>query len=434
MLKKLLAVVFLLAGAQLASAQFYPVIATAITKGTTLPAKCGIGQVFFKTNATAGSNIFGCTSANTWTLEGGGGGGGATIPATTHIINGDGAGNGADSGIVVANVPLLNAANTFTMPITINPSGSSGIVVLKGATSGGLSLTVPAIAGTTILTFPAGTTDFSSTGGTSQVVKQTSSGGAFTVARLASSDLSDAANIALLNAANNFSANAAASTPPWKLSGTWFSGGSATSTKPQALIECTGATSTGWNTSGTALGINNCSGFAGYMIDLQNNGNTFFNVSANGNLASNGSLTGTDLHMGSGGALVWNSRAIMIAPSSGVIQALNSGFGDVAIIETAGFQSSGTKFTTSGCSISSTTGGATSGKFTLGANNCTATLTLNGASGITAANGWNCDAHDLTAPTIFIGQTSASNTTTAAFTIPVTAGATDVISFSCIGY
>jgi hypothetical protein len=42
--------------------------------GTTLPSTCSVGMSFFKTNATAGSNIYGCTATNTWTVEGGGGG------------------------------------------------------------------------------------------------------------------------------------------------------------------------------------------------------------------------------------------------------------------------------------------------------------------------------------------------------------------------
>src|SRR5579863_6746295 len=39
--------------------------------GTALPATCGVGEAFFKTNAPAGSNIYACTSQNTWTLQGG---------------------------------------------------------------------------------------------------------------------------------------------------------------------------------------------------------------------------------------------------------------------------------------------------------------------------------------------------------------------------
>lgn len=100
----------------------------------------------------------------------------------------------------------------------------------------------------------------------------------------------------------------------------------------------------------------------------------------------------------------------------------------------AGTLSGGTKFTTSGCSVSSTTGGAAAGVFTLGANTCTVVITMNGATGATATNGWSCQAHDRTAPTVLIGGESSSTTTTASITIPAGAGATDVISFSCTGY
>jgi hypothetical protein len=62
---------------------------------------------------------------------------------------------------------------------------------LNGSSSGAITLHAAAAGGTQSLTFPNGTTDFSSTGGTSQVVKQTSSGAALTVARLACADLSD---------------------------------------------------------------------------------------------------------------------------------------------------------------------------------------------------------------------------------------------------
>jgi hypothetical protein len=39
--------------------------------GVVLPGTCSQGQAFFKTNAPAGSNYYACTSANTWTLQGG---------------------------------------------------------------------------------------------------------------------------------------------------------------------------------------------------------------------------------------------------------------------------------------------------------------------------------------------------------------------------
>jgi len=68
------------------------------------------------------------------------------------------------------------------------------------------------------------------------------------------------------------SLNGAASAPPGTFTGTWFTGGTSTTTKPQVLIEPTGATSTAWSTSGTGLGVNAASGFTGSLADLQLNG------------------------------------------------------------------------------------------------------------------------------------------------------------------
>jgi hypothetical protein len=64
------------------------------------------------------------------------------------------------------------------------------------------------------------------------------------------------------------SLNGAASAPPGTFTGTWFTGGTATTTKPQVLVEPTGATSTAWSTSSTGLGVNAASGFAGNLLDL----------------------------------------------------------------------------------------------------------------------------------------------------------------------
>jgi len=68
------------------------------------------------------------------------------------------------------------------------------------------------------------------------------------------------------------SLNGAASEPPGSFTGTWFTGGTATTTKPQVLIEPSGTTSTAWSTNGTGLGVNAASGFSGLLADLQLNG------------------------------------------------------------------------------------------------------------------------------------------------------------------
>lgn len=52
-----------------------------------------------------------------------------------------------------------------------------------------------------------------------------------------------------------------------------------TTTKPHFLIEPAGTTSTGWNTSGTGLGVNAASGFSGNLMDLQVGGTSKFKVS-----------------------------------------------------------------------------------------------------------------------------------------------------------
>jgi hypothetical protein len=79
----------------------------------------------------------------------------------------------------------------------------------------------------------------------------------------------------------------AASNPPASFTGTWFSGGSTTTTKPQLLIEPAGTTSTAWSTSGTGLGINAASSFTGNLIDSQINGVSKFSIDINGNVAAN---------------------------------------------------------------------------------------------------------------------------------------------------
>jgi hypothetical protein len=96
----------------------------------------------------------------------------------------------------------------------------------------------------------------------------------------------------------------------------------------------------------------------------------------------------------------------------------------------AGYMSVGTKFTASGCTNSTTVGGATAGKFSSGTTGtCTVTITMGDTA--TAPNGWACWAADQTTPADIITQT-ASNATTA--TISGTTVTGDVIAFGCVGY
>ncbi len=123
----------------------------------------------------------------------------ASLGTTTTLLHGNAAGvpsfgavalatevsGTLADGSLSANVPLLNAANVFS-----SATGQSvKKLLLPGSSSGTLTVLPAAAAGTSTLTLPGGTTDFSATGGSNQVVKQTSSGGALTVAALTAGDL-----------------------------------------------------------------------------------------------------------------------------------------------------------------------------------------------------------------------------------------------------
>lgn len=104
----------------------------------------------------------------------------------------------AGSTITAGQMPTAISATgvlTGTATPTLGASGTLGNITFGNGTSGTLKITPPATGamGTSVITLPIGTTDFSGTGGTSQVVKQVSAGAPLTVARLACADLSDSA-------------------------------------------------------------------------------------------------------------------------------------------------------------------------------------------------------------------------------------------------
>jgi hypothetical protein len=81
------------------------------------------------------------------------------------------------------------------------------------------------------------------------------------------------------------SVNSASNAASGLFSGNWFTTGTSTTSKATLLVEQTGATSTGWNPTGTGLGVNSASTFAGRLLDLQQNGTSRFNVDAAGVLS-----------------------------------------------------------------------------------------------------------------------------------------------------
>lgn len=121
--------------------------------------------------------------------------------------------------------------------------------------------------------------------------------------------------------------NGAVSYSAVKITGTHFSGGSSTTTKPLFLIEPTGTTSTGWNTSGTKLGVNAESGFTGNLMDLQVNGVSLVNTNYLGRLNFNRTSDGANVGYIMAGpsylAIIHTSSTSIGSSSNGVLFAAN---------------------------------------------------------------------------------------------------------------
>jgi len=87
--------------------------------GTALPALCGVGEVFFNSNASPGANLYLCAAANSW----------------TQVLGGTGAANFRQAFTAVTSVTLAHNLNTFgvvfacfdnsTPPLWVLPKSAS---------------------------------------------------------------------------------------------------------------------------------------------------------------------------------------------------------------------------------------------------------------------------------------------------------------------
>jgi hypothetical protein len=183
---------------------------------------------------------------------------------------------GADTEIQFNNAGAFGADSDLTWDDTSNPKvlGIGGDINLDDGGTYETTLQVVTPTANRTISFPDATGTVALVAGSSSQVVYNNAGAYAGLSTVTT----DGTNVTLTGRFIS-SLNGAASAPPGTFTGTWFTGGTSTTTKPQVLIEPTGSTSTAWNTSGTGLGVNAVSAFAGQLLDLQINGTSEWNFS-----------------------------------------------------------------------------------------------------------------------------------------------------------
>lgn len=103
---------------------------TGTRPATTLPATCSTGRIFFKTNATAGQNIYLCTAANTWTLLSSS----SITGLTTSALVTAASATGIQTPSATATMDSSgNIATPGTIQSGVGGSGAGGIDMVQGA-------------------------------------------------------------------------------------------------------------------------------------------------------------------------------------------------------------------------------------------------------------------------------------------------------------
>jgi len=181
---------------------------------------------------------------------------------------------------------LATQSGTFSGTSSGTNTGDQTITLtgdVTGSGTGSFAATVAnsAVIGKVITGFTSGAGTVAATDTILQAIQKLN-GNIAASTGLPASLTADGSNNLTLTARWTQSTNGAASAPPHSLTGTWFTGGTSTTTKPQFLIEPAGTTSNNYNTAGTGFGVNAPSGFAGNLLDLQVGGLRHFRIASTG--------------------------------------------------------------------------------------------------------------------------------------------------------
>lgn len=112
-----------------------------VKAGTSLPATCSAGDLFFNTAAGAGANLYGCVAANTWALESGGGGGALTIDAAGTTVGSRSIAN------FVAGSGIVNALSDTGTAINIQQNADTAVMLSRATEQSGTDLVCASASG-----------------------------------------------------------------------------------------------------------------------------------------------------------------------------------------------------------------------------------------------------------------------------------------------
>jgi hypothetical protein len=108
-----------------------------VKTGAGLPGTCATGELFFRTDAAPGQNLYGCTGPNTWTLLVNGSGGGGVSAASQltdfQLVRSSSTVltiNGSCSGANPCNYRFGNKVVRMTAPSTVTLAGSTAPVAV----------------------------------------------------------------------------------------------------------------------------------------------------------------------------------------------------------------------------------------------------------------------------------------------------------------
>jgi len=104
-----------------------------VKTGTILPSTCSVGDLFFQTSAPAGSNLYGCATANTWTVQSGGGSGGGSL-----AIDNNGTLVGSRSVLnLIGGVGVVNTISDTGTQINVQQSVDTSVIPSKATAQSG---------------------------------------------------------------------------------------------------------------------------------------------------------------------------------------------------------------------------------------------------------------------------------------------------------